>query len=1018
MPHSVGPGEATDSGALADFLGEDELSALAGVDLNQINEDAADNTGEKAEDALDFGEISDDDLAEDETDLKPLTRLQPDANDEEEDDELDDLFGDGLASPPPTARDENGAVDDELAQESADVAPSADEEPEEEDAETREQRLLFEQAQKEREDRLRRAESATSYIPAPESNEELFRAMWPQFDPDRPLRFGELIPNKKAHYVGKTPLKPPKPIHPTKVNLDLEPDQEKLFKTVTAPHVSLEARIAQAEAKGLVLIAGDEDGASTSEDEDDFDLLDQSEEIGGVSWQDLVAICQDWDIPDAPSTVSDDEMDIKEDPHVDDLFLDEDDFDTLENPRPLKRVKREQPGNEPLRILHNLNVSFEDPLKATEKLAKRVHLDMNDSRLLIDDHVPPAPPVRNAGNFKRDASGKLTKDLIRRYNISNDEEYDLLKQNHQNRVRSQVGNTPVHHAGVALRLQFPFYKQHLPRKEARSWHRPSLMVTPGDVLFKKPISHKRKAMRGREPSEIFATSADLTVGDNSSIMLFEYSEETPPMLNSMGMASRLINYYRRKDEEDTSRPKLDVGETAVLLPQDKSPFDIFGDVDRGQITPTLSNSMYRAPVFRHQPKPQDFLISRSSTGLHGSVWHMRNIEGLHVVGQEYPFVEVPGPKARFSTNVAKGRLQMVSYRMYNRSKGKLSMEMVRRHNPHTDVPTIRTKMREFMQFDKSAGQGKGIWVPKDSSEVPDEAGIRGLVKPEDVALLYAMQVGQQHLSDAGYHRQGEDDMEEEENEDGDKPAGNLDRQLAPWNTTKNFLLSCTDKAMIEVHGEGDPTGRGEALSMIKTSMKGGFKAIGQSIEDRLDANRQKELGGHKYNVARQKQEYADAIRRVWDAQARSLSSTEVRDDADMAGVEDLGDSFGRAQTPASSMPKTKRDDESASAFSRASSQDQTSKVLRITRDFVDKFGDVTSVTEVVRDPKIIREYQRRRRIADLENLRYSNLVQECRAIADLALALPRWHQPAIRNRMLPGRDCLQYPGPVHSFRTH
>ena len=102
--------------------------------------------------------------------------------------------------------------------------------------------------------------------------------------------------------------------------------------------------------------------------------------------------------------------------------------------------------------------SFQDPDQATSKIAKTVTLDLNDSRLLID-HVQPNAISRNVfgrADIKRAGRGAFTKGLSQRYNISNDEAYDLLKENHQSKVRSMLGNVAVEHSLPAIRLQWPF----------------------------------------------------------------------------------------------------------------------------------------------------------------------------------------------------------------------------------------------------------------------------------------------------------------------------------------------------------------------------------------------------------------------------------------------------------------------------------------------------------------------------------------------------------------------------------
>jgi len=607
-------------------------------------------------------------------------------------------------------------------------------------------------------------------------------------------------------------------------------------------------------------------------------------------------------------------------------------------------------------------------------LAKKVQLDLNDPHLLIDILDPSTVDInkrRVGGNIKRDNAGGLTRDLTRRYNISNDEAYDLLKENHQSKIRSTLGNLAIEHSLPAIKLQYPFYKVKLSNKDARSFHRPSLGgLSLGPIYFDKPKVVKKKHLRGRDVPSIFEKAVDLSLADNSHILLLEYSEEYPAMLSSFGMGNRLVNYYRRKDNEDTARPKLDVGETAVLLPQDKSPFAIFGDVDPGQLMPTIHNAMFRAPVFKHNASHQDFLVVKSHTGVEGTKWFMRNMENLHVVGQEFPAVEVPGTHSRKVTDAAKKRLRMLSYRIYKKNRrlgkpGALKNDMILKHLPGSDIPQNRSKMREFMDYDKDRG-----WLPRKGETLPDEVTIRSWLKPEDIALLDAMQVGDRQLQDAGYNKDEEDiDREDEEDRDGQT----LDQQLAPWQTSKNFLNACQGKAMLMLHGEGDPSGRGEAFSFIRTSMKGGFKEIGESIEDRLDAKRLKELGGHSYNVARQQKAYSEHIRRIWDSQSLSLSSgVQHENDVEMDDAIDgaTTPAVHGLRTPSTSFGKPRRDDETASVFSRTSVSSQSGKVLKITRHVRDKYGKEEMQQEIIRDPKVIREYTKRRKALDLSNMRF------------------------------------------------
>lgn len=510
------------------------------------------------------------------------------------------------------------------------------------------------------------------------------------------------------------------------------------------------------------------------------------------------------------------------------------------------------------------------------------------------------------------------------------------------------------------------YKTKLEKQEARSFHRPVIKFQRNEqIAFGKPRTIKKKHLKGKDTQAIFGCTRDLSLGDNSNILLLEYSEEHPIMMSNFGMGSRLINYYRRKNMEDISRPKLEIGETMVLLPQDKSPFFVFGHIDPGQITPALYNGMFRAPVFKQLAKPTDFLVIRNTTGVEGPSWYIRNIENLHVVGQEFPSVDIPGPHSRKVTTASKNRLKMISYRQIRRKPiHRISVAEVTKHFTDTTDMQNRQKMKEFMQFSKEHKE----WEMRPGEAIPDEESVRSFVKPEDVCLLESMQVGQQHLQDAGFNK-GDDDSEDDESKEG----RSIEQQLAPWFTSRNFINAAQGKAMLQLHGEGDPSGRGEAFSFIKTSMKGGFKAMGESVEDKIDAKKLKELGGHSYNVARQQKSYEESIRRIWDAQKQSLSSTLEQSDIDVDEdhIDESDDFFGGARTPRSEAqtPATlrRRDDETTSQFSKFSSDSQTGKILRILRDVRDKYGNLEQIQDIIRDPRVIRQYLKRRHAKEAES---------------------------------------------------
>lgn len=121
-----------------------------------------------------------------------------------------------------------------------------------------------------------------------------------------------------------------------------------------------------------------------------------------------------------------------------------------------KRRKLDRPEVDLMQAPQFSFPSFQDPEYTTSKIAKTITLDLNDSQLLMD-HVQTSVS-RNAfgrSDLKKAGRGALAKSLSQRYNISNDEAYEQLKENHQSKVRSMLGNIPVEHSLPAVRLQWP-----------------------------------------------------------------------------------------------------------------------------------------------------------------------------------------------------------------------------------------------------------------------------------------------------------------------------------------------------------------------------------------------------------------------------------------------------------------------------------------------------------------------------------------------------------------------------------
>ena len=937
--------------SLGDIMAEGDTGEGPKFDINHINDEPTEiDQRDKADDAVDYADMDSDEELPDE-EIAEENKL-PELPQQDEDD--DDLFGDNdFPSSFPDASDLPTTPDDqvdlnEIASEHDILSPKNVPAFEDNLTETEREALAEQQ-------RLLRD---LDFEKAPQTLDDNLLALleleYPSYSRDKTPFWSEIFPHRALKWAGKTPLRPPKPIRPTKVNLELDVDQRTLFNSSSLAHSK-----PWEDDGGIVRIETATRKASEAELSDESDT--DEETVNGLTMQDLEYLCVDLDTL-STITASEDEHsghDVTIQNTIEAELFGAEDF--METNRPAKKRKIGPSAQDVVSTYFYEMPSFHDPEKTTRKLARKVVLDLSDPTLLLEEIDPEV--ARGRGRPGDAGTGaKSVKELLKgRFALSNDAEYDLLKQNHQHKVRGQLGALTVEHSSPALRLQFPFYKLKLSIKECRLFHRKKMFFKQLFFNFKKVNKVKRKSLKGKSVKEIYDRSSDLSLADNSNSLLLEYSEEHPFYLSATGMGNRIVNYYRRQTQDDTTRPKKDLGETQVLLPEDKSPFYMLGHVDPGETVTALYNALYRTPIFEHKHKPQDFLVLREETFEDGVAFYLRGIDHLFVAGQELPSKHIPKPHGRDVTAAHKNRLRAVCYRIARKKKtNRIKVEDVTKHFPGTSDMQNRQKMKEFMHFNREYKE----WEMQNDAPVPDEEMIQGVLPPEEICRLDSLQVGQQYLQDAGFADEDVDDGDDDAKDS--KKRLSLEQELAPWRLTKNFENASLSKAMLTLHGEGDPSGRGEAFSFIKTSMKGGYRSQGAPVQDALDKNQRRMTGGHSYNVADQQRLYEQDIRRIWNNQKQALEhQDEVEDDSIEDGVDGQDDNFavnGDARAiPRSSTdtpaPFRRPDNETATSFSKRSTGSQTQRYLSITRMIVEK-GVRRTETHIETNLAVIKRYEK------------------------------------------------------------
>ncbi|XP_016954099.1 transcription initiation factor TFIID subunit 1 isoform X2 [Drosophila biarmipes] len=409
------------------------------------------------------------------------------------------------------------------------------------------------------------------------------------------------------------------------------------------------------------------------------------------------------------------------------------------------------------------------------------------------------------------------------FNISNDTYY-TPKTEPTLRLKVGGGNL-IQHSTPVVELRAPFVPTHMGPMKLRSFHRPPLkkyshgpmaQVAPHPVFpLLKTIAKKAKQ---REVERIASGGGDVFFmrnpedlsGRDGDIILAEFCEEHPPLMNQVGMCSKIKNYYKRKAEKDSGPQDYVYGEVAFAH---TSPF--LGILHPGQCIQAIENNMYRAPIYPHKMAHNDFLVIRTRN----SYW-IRSVNSIFTVGQECPLYEVPGPNSKRANNFTRDFLQVFIYRLFWKSRDnprRIRMDDIKQAFPAHSESSIRKRLKQCADF-KRTGMDSNWWVIKPEFRLPSEEEIRAMVSPEQCCAYFSMIAAEQRLKDAGY---GEKFLFAPQEDDDEEAQLKLDDEVkvAPWNTTRAYIQAMRGKCLLQLSGPADPTGCGEGFSYVRVPNK-------------------------------------------------------------------------------------------------------------------------------------------------------------------------------------------------------
>ncbi|XP_029032281.1 transcription initiation factor TFIID subunit 1 isoform X3 [Osmia bicornis bicornis] len=558
---------------------------------------------------------------------------------------------------------------------------------------------------------------------------------------------------------------------------------------------------------------------------------------------------------------------------------------------------------------------------------------------VLEEDTPPPPPK----SPDRDP-----------FNISNDTYY--MPRSSETTLRLKVGGgNLIQHSTPVVELRAPFVQTHMGQMRLRNFHRPPLrrfshgpLAHPGPHSVLPLVKHIKKKSKQREQERIASgggdvffmrTAEDLT-GKDGELVLVEFSEEHPPLMNQVGMCSKVKNYYKRKAGKDQGPQKYKYGETAYAH---TSPF--LGILTPGQSIQAVENNMYRAPIYEHKIPETDFLVIRTR-----QQYYIREVDAIFVAGQECPLYEVPGPNSKRANNFVRDFLQVFIYRLFWKSRDtprRIRMDDIKKAFPSHSESSIRKRLKLCADF-KRTGMDSNWWVIKPDFRLPTEEEIRAMVSPEQCCSYFSMIAAEQRLKDAGY---GEKFLFTPQDDDDEEMQLKMDDEVkvAPWNTTRAYIQAMKGKCLLQLAGPADPTGCGEGFSYVRVPNKPTISKEEQEAQPkrtvtgtdadlrRLSLNNAKALlrkfgvpeeeikklsrwevidvvrtlstekakageegmtkfsRGNRFSIAEHQERYKEECQRIFDLQNRVLSSNEVlstdegeSSEEDSSDIEEMG----------------------------------------------------------------------------------------------------------------------------------
>lgn len=199
--------------------------------------------------------------------------------------------------------------------------------------------------------------------------------------------------------------------------------------------------------------------------------------------------------------------------------------------------------------------------------------------------------------------------------------------------------------------------------------------------------------------------------------------------------------------------------------------------------------------------------------------YVREIPYLYIVGQTFPLFLVPHPNSRAAHHHDRNYAEVFASRQFKRKDNVKKRLPIREINKaFTTIPTavVKIKMRELAEVTRKEGDHLTWWYLKPEAVFASEEELRRKITPEMVCAYESMISAQQHLRDSGYKNKN---LEKEDEEEDEGAMVDDELKLTPWRVSMNVISAFQGKALLQMSGFGDPTGKGEGYSFVRVPMR-------------------------------------------------------------------------------------------------------------------------------------------------------------------------------------------------------